>query len=135
MNAASKGYLELVQEILQKDAWVNHVDGDQRTALHYAIENKAENLDVVCLLIDYNCDINIETTNDGLTPLIIAVDRGHKNIARKLIEMNARLDAVDYNNNNTALHIACAKGEYEIVEMLATAKTYNCIFNKVNKNN
>jgi ankyrin repeat protein len=86
-------------------------------------------------LIDYNCDINIETTNDGLTPLIIAVDRGHKNIARKLIEMNARLDAVDYNNNNTALHIACAKGEYEIVEMLATAKTYNCIFNKVNKNN
>ena len=39
MVASSKGYIELVSEILNKEAWVNHTDGDQRTALHYAIDN------------------------------------------------------------------------------------------------
>jgi uncharacterized protein len=112
---------------------VNHSDGDQRTALHYAIDNPVENLDVVNLLIENKADINKETTSDGFTPLIMAVDKGHKNIAKMLIDMNARLDAQEIHTGNTALHLACLKGHSEIVEMLATEKTYDQIFNKVNK--
>ena len=124
MIASQKGYIELINEILSRDAWVNHTDGDQRTALHYAIDNQVENLDVVNLLIEKGADINKETTSDGYTPLIIAVNRGHKNIAKTLIEMNANLDAVDLSSANTALHLACAKGHLEIVEMLATEATF-----------
>ena len=58
MVAASKGYIELISEILSKDAWVNNVDSDSRIALHYAIDNKAENLDVVNLLIEHGSDVN-----------------------------------------------------------------------------
>ena len=75
MIAASKGFIELVQEILSKDAWVNHFDSDARTALHYAIDNKAENLDVCNSLLDKGASkyIDKQTNNDGFTPLIIAV--------------------------------------------------------------
>ena len=125
MIAASKGFIELVSEILSKDAWVNHGDSDSRTALHYAIDNKAENLDVIILLIEKGADFNKETTSDGFSPLIIAVNRGHKTIAKTLIDMGAKLDAIDYVHNNTALHIACQKGEKEIVEMLATETTFD----------
>jgi ankyrin repeat protein len=90
-------------------------------------------LDVVNLLIENKADINKETTSDGFTPLIIAVNRGHKNIARTLVEMQAKLDACDLTSANTALHLACLHGHLEIVEMLATEKNFHQIFNRKNK--
>jgi ankyrin repeat protein len=54
--------------------------------LHYAIDNTAENLDVVRLLIEQGADFNKETTSDGFTPLILAVKRGHINIVKLLVE-------------------------------------------------
>jgi len=135
MIAAGKGFIELVSEILAHvhEAWVNHEDQDSKHALHFAIDNKAENLDVVNLLLEYGADINKETTSDGLTPLIFAANRGHVNITKLLIDYGAKVDAAEYNNSNTALHIACLNGESRIVEMLATEKTFNSIFNKQNK--
>jgi len=86
MIAAAKGFIELVMEILSKEAWVNHGDTDSKNALHFAIDNKAENLDVVTLLIEHGADVNKETTSDGFTPLIFAVNRGHVNITRTLVD-------------------------------------------------
>lgn len=39
--------------------------------------------------------------------------------------MGAKLDAMKYNQNNTALHIACQEGKKEIAEMLATERTFD----------
>jgi ankyrin repeat protein len=133
MIASGKGYLELVNEILIKDAWVNHCDGDQRSALHYAIDNQVENLDVVNLLIENQADINKETMNDGFTPLIIAVNRGHKSIAKRLIDQGAKIDAFECCHSNTALHIACMNGEFDIVQMLANIETFETLCKKENK--
>lgn len=85
MIACQKGFIELVTEIIEKGAWVNHPDTDNKTPLHYAIDNKAENFDVVSLLVKKNADINKETLSDGFTPLILAVKRGHKMICNFLI--------------------------------------------------
>ena len=93
MIAAGKGYIELVNEILSREAWVNHGDADSKTALHYAIDNKTENLDVVNLLIDSGADKNKETTSDCFTPLIFAVNRGHVNITSMLVEHGVKLDS------------------------------------------
>lgn len=82
-------------------------------------------MDVVALLIKHGSDVNKETMNDAFTPLMIAVNRGHRNIVLNMIDLGVTLDAVECNNNNTALHIACLNGEKEIVEMLATQKTYD----------
>lgn len=82
MIAVQKGYIELVTELLSKEAWVNHEDNDSKTPLHYAIDNKTENLDVVNLLIESGANINKQTSSEGYAPLIFAVNRGHVNIAR-----------------------------------------------------
>lgn len=65
--------------------------------------------------------------------MIFAVNRGHLNITRQLIEKSVKLDAQDYTNQNTALHIACLNGLKEIVEILATDMTFNLVFNKLNR--
>jgi len=105
---------------LIKDAWVNSTDNDSRIALHYAIDNKAENLDVVNLLIENGSDFNKETINDAYTPLMIAINRGHVHIVDMFVSHGVKIDAVECNNNNTALHLACLNNEEEIVKMLAT---------------
>jgi ankyrin repeat protein len=133
MVASNKGFIELVNDILSRDAWVNHADGEGKSALHYAIESKAENLDVVKLLMDKDADFNKETTSEGWSPLIIAVNRGHKAIAKALVDVGANIEAAEWSAQNTALHIACLKGEKEIVELLATDATYERLCLKTNK--
>jgi uncharacterized protein len=133
MIAAQKGYIELVSEILSKEAWVNHGDSDSKIALQYAIDNKVENLDVVNLLVEQGADLDHQTTSDGFTPLMFAVNRGHGNITRTLVDQGAKLDKTEFNNQNTALHIACSRGEKGIVQILASEQTFNHIFNKANK--
>jgi ankyrin repeat protein len=133
MYAVQKGYIELVDELLARDAWVNHEDNDSLTPLHYAIDNISENLDIVNLLIDNGANLNRQTASDGQTPLILAVNCGHVNIVRQLIEKGANLDVQDYTGLNTALHIACQKGYKEIVEILATDLTFPQIFDKKNR--
>lgn len=43
------------------------------TALHFAINNKAENYDVVKLLLENKADIHVKTYYEGITPLLLAV--------------------------------------------------------------
>ena len=85
MVAAAKGFLELVHEIVELDADINYADQNNMTALHYAIDNKAENLDVVSLLLDKDARVNGQSAIEGRTPLMLAVQRGHVEIARALI--------------------------------------------------
>lgn len=85
MIAAQKGFIELVNEIIQKGAWINHVDSNSQNSLYYAIDNQQENLDVVELLIQHKANINKMTTSEGYTPLMLAVKRGHQNIVKTLM--------------------------------------------------
>jgi ankyrin repeat protein len=41
---------------------------------------------------------------------MFAVNRGHLNIVKKLVDLGAKLEVVDLDNENTALHLACTKG-------------------------
>ena len=65
---------------------MTHEDNEGKTALHYVVDNKAENFDVAELLINANLEgVNKETTSEYQTPLWIAIQNGHKNIVRRLI--------------------------------------------------
>lgn len=59
MVAAEKGFLELVIEILELEADVCYADQSNRTALHYAIDKEAENMDVVLRLLEKGVSINL----------------------------------------------------------------------------
>ena len=66
MKAASRGSIEIVSLLLDYKASVNLVDKQDNTALIHAIKAKAENVDVVTVLLD-NCktkDIFSNTTHD-----------------------------------------------------------------------
>ena len=74
MLACEKGYLMIVNELLQKQAPVNQKDQYHNTPIFYAIESKEENLDVVSTLIDFGADIN-NISLDGWTPLLKAAKK------------------------------------------------------------
>lgn len=59
----------LMKEVLSNNVDVNAVDYKGNTALHYVCQRKSPGL--VPLLLDANCDVNIQN-NDGETPLDIA---------------------------------------------------------------
>lgn len=89
MIAAGNGFIEIVEEFCERDVWINHGDSDQRTALHYAIDREQENLDVVNLLLEKGAQIDPVTCSEGLSPLMIAVSRGHVEIVRQLVSKGA----------------------------------------------
>ncbi len=63
--------------------------------------------------------IELEMTNeDGLTPLVLAADRGHLDIVKFLIEAGAQLHHISEGNNWTALLLAADKGHIEIAQHL-----------------
>ena len=86
-------------------------------------------------MIENGSNINQKTTSEGFTPLMIAVKRGHIDIAKYLIKIGAIIEDTDYLQGNSALHMACELGELDIVEMLATEDTFCKIFNLKNQNN
>ena len=47
MIACDKGYYQIVNELLDNSALVDHKDKKKRTALFYAVANQAQNVDVV----------------------------------------------------------------------------------------
>ena len=71
MVACEKGYIWLVETLLDLQAKVNHTDTHSRTSLFYVIEATAENVDVVQLLIKRGAELNA-TSVDGWTPLLKA---------------------------------------------------------------
>ena len=47
MFACEKGYLEIVQRLIESGALIDHRDNRKRTAIFYSIDNSAQNIDVV----------------------------------------------------------------------------------------
>jgi len=67
MLACSKGFLELVTEIMNQKSengiFMHHCDKNDKNYLHYAIDTEAENLDIVKLLINEGININGQSIN------------------------------------------------------------------------
>jgi ankyrin repeat protein len=76
MIACEKGYILLVEALLERDAQVNHRDNSQKTPLFYAIDTQAENIDVILILIEKGADVNA-TSIEGWSALLLAVHKKH----------------------------------------------------------
>jgi len=90
MIAAERGFLELVQCLLESNVDMRLKDKTGRTALFYAIEANNENVDVVSFLLDHGADLNHEA-QERATPLLRAVERGYFEITKMLLEKGANL--------------------------------------------
>ena len=110
MMACEKGYLELVTTLIDHGALVTLKDTKKRTPLMYAIGAQAQNGDVIQELINRNANVN-EQTMTGTTPLLLATQKGYASIVRKLLANGADLKHQGGDQQNSALHSACAKGD------------------------
>ena len=71
------------------------------------------------LLIEAGADIN-KADDDGVTPLYIAVEKGHRTVVRTLIEKGA-----DIKIGSTPLYIAKQMGHHAVVRALTEAGRAN----------
>lgn len=101
---ACKGYLDKKRGELRAD--VNFKGDNGWTALHFAALNG--NSAVTDLLLLHEAEIEAETSLK-FTPLIIACQKGHKEIVQKLITSGADINSADL-YNNTSLHYAAQNG-------------------------
>lgn len=99
--------------------------------LHYIVDPSSsvaavKRKKITNFLIKNKALIN-ETNNDGLTPLVIALENNFLEVAECLLKKGARLDNVD-NSGRTELHRMAQKGNYQAIQLLLS---YNADINKL----
>jgi ankyrin repeat protein len=108
MWAAAQGHVKVVQKLLEAGADFRAYLMSGYTAFHFAV--RAGETEVVRLLLEAGVDVNgmnVEKSGDKLplnttSPLIVAVESGHYDLAIELLDAGA--DPDDQRSGFTALH-------------------------------
>lgn len=105
MLASKEGLLKTTKSLLRRGAELDDTDKFKKTALFHTCENKTENVDLVQALLDAGADVNKKDTL-GRTPLLIACQNGHLDVARMLLKKGAQINEAD-TGGDTPLMQAC----------------------------
>ena len=117
MYAAAKGDAARVRWLLDRGAQggINWRDADGNTALHHAVDQVTENVEVVRLLLDAGALPNVHNNAAcrGRTPFIAAAARGRKVRAewKRLAELRLQLRARPHEHDRDAL-VNVASGQH-----------------------
>ncbi|XP_055955121.1 ankyrin repeat domain-containing protein 17 isoform X1 [Patella vulgata] len=116
MEAASGGYVEVGQVLIDKGADVNAppVPSSRDTALTIAADKG--HYKFVELLIIKNCQIEVKNKK-GNSPLWLACAGGHLDVAQLLVQNSASIDSMD-NRKVSCLMASFRKGHTKIVKWL-----------------
>ena len=87
-EAARRGYLEILEVLVEHGAVLNGLDGSGNTPLHLAALNK--HIDTVIFLVQKGCPLNV-LNDEGDTAIRSAVKAGHFDIVRYLHRQGAIL--------------------------------------------
>ncbi len=94
---------------------INFIDKSGYGLLHIAcFENIINSVDI---LIKKGCNLNIRDTGYGMTPLMVAIVEEYSEIAKKLVQNEAKIYLED-NNKMTALEYAIVTKNYEITKLI-----------------
>lgn len=118
-QAAGKGCLDLVRDLVRDGASIRAKQRDGGTPLHQAV--KAPSPDVARLLLDLGADIEARDLA-GATPLYNAIDAGRFATVNLLIERGANPDGPG-KSAASPLIVAAFNGHERIVWMLLERKT------------
>jgi ankyrin repeat protein len=116
MLAVEEGLLTTVQALLSTPGIdINAQKFDGATALYVAIANGKE--DVAKALIDKGADVNL-ADNTGWTPLMFAAEKGYLTITQALLSAPGIDINAQKSNGATALYVAIANGQDDVVKAL-----------------
>jgi ankyrin repeat protein len=115
-DAAARGDIETVQDLLRNGADVNTAQGDGMTALHWAAERG--DLALAEVLIYSGANVNAGTRIGRYTPLHLASREGHAEVVQALLRAKADPGAATTNSGATPLHLAAAAGNADVVAAL-----------------
>ena len=104
LDAARRGELETVRELILRGADVDAVRGDGMTALHLAAERG--HAEVARALIDAGAAVDAGTRIGRYAPLHLAARGGHGAVVARLLEAGADPNAATTNSGVTTLHLA-----------------------------
>ncbi|KAF6716581.1 B-cell lymphoma 3 protein [Oryzias melastigma] len=85
------------------------------TPLHMAVQQGHQ--DLAKMLLDAGADINAMDIKSGQSPLVHAVESNNAGMVHFLIENRCDVNRQSY-SGNTALHVACGRGQVDIVRVL-----------------
>ncbi len=119
-DAAERGDIAAVRELLKDGADVNAAQGDGMSALHWAAERGEAELAEVLLYAGAN--VQATTRIGQYTPLHIAGKNGSAAVARALLKAGADVNVKTTNSGVTPLHMAASSGSAETVNALIDAK-------------
>jgi len=114
MVAASKGYIDEIERLLEKGADINAETSEGATPLIFAVANNQ--IGSVLTLLDYGPEVNKFTSNNE-TPLIISVRNLNSQITEALLQSGADIDLAD-RFGSTPLHYATLEGSFYIADLL-----------------
>lgn len=114
-DAAQRGDVEIVRELLRSGADVNAAQGDGMSALHWAAMN--DRPDIIDVLLYAGANLESTTRLGGYTPLHLASRAGHAPAIERLLEGRADSGA-ETTSGVTPLHFASAAGRPDAVEAL-----------------
>lgn len=118
-DAAQRGDLDVVRELLRSGADVNAAQGDGMTALHWAAERGDVELGEILLYAGAN--VAAGTRIGRYTPLHIAAREGREDFVRLVLTAGADPGATTTNSGTSPLHLAAASGVVGSVEALLRA--------------
>ncbi|CEG57844.1 ankyrin repeat domain-containing protein [Legionella fallonii] len=117
MLAVANNNIRLMELLLRNGANPDQTDRYGRNALHYAIDGKHDEASAFLLPLIRNKNL---PDRDGLTPLMLASEKGLINIVRRLCSETMDTEQVTKKGFN-ALHLAAIGGHEEVVTHLVNS--------------
>jgi cytochrome c len=115
IEAAEKGDVELVRQLIDDGADLNKQGRQSGAALHRALARR--HVDVVALLVERGADVNVANPMLG-TPLHVAAGTGNDAMVLLLVERGAGLTVARSSDGYTPLHVAAEAGRTRVVRLL-----------------
>ena len=115
-DAAMRGDIDEVRELLRTGADVNAAQGDGMTALHWAADNG--DAGIAQILVYAGASLESITRLGSFTPLMVASREGNTDVIAALLGAGAKVDAVT-ETGERAIHLAAYAGSAEAVSLLS----------------
>ena len=106
MRAVVLSDVTMVNWLLNKKAFVDQVDSNGMSALHYAALHKA--LEIGKILIAHGANVNLQDKKNGKTPIGYSIDPQNMIFAKLLLQHGAKTDIP----NNRGITVQQAYGSY-----------------------